>query len=222
MDNFQQFIVTSKYCRWIESEGRRETWEECVDRYFDYMRQRTLADANVKLKAMFEGAREKVLNREIFPSMRGLMTAGPAADIDDTCLYNCSYVAVNRIRSFSDIMYILCCGTGVGFSCESEEITNLPEVPDEIVRKENEVIIVPDSRVGWADSFKKLLEYLYDGVHPTWDTTLIRPSGARLKTFGGRASGPEPLERLFRYVVNLFNKASGRKLTSRMKIPETG
>ena len=214
MDNFQQFIVTSKYCRWIEEANRRETWAECVDRYFNYMMKRTGAEFNAKLRAAFSEAKDMVYNREIFPSMRGLMTAGPAADVDDTCLYNCSYVGINRIRAFSDVMYILCCGTGVGFSCESEEINNLPVIPESIERKEGIVIQVPDSRVGWADSFKELLNYLYEGVHPTWDTSLIRPSGARLKTFGGRASGPEPLERLFRYVVNLFNKAKGRKLTS--------
>ena len=214
MDNFQQFIVTSKYCRWVEELGRRETWEECVDRYFNYMIKRTSDYTSPVLSAKFARAKELVLNRDIFPSMRGLMTAGPAADVDDTCLYNCSYVGVNEIRSFSDIMYILCCGTGVGFSCEAEETNNLPCVPDEIIRDEATIIEVPDSRVGWADSFKELLTYLYEGVHPTWNTDLVRPSGARLKTFGGRASGPEPLERLFRYVVNLFNKAKGRRLTS--------
>lgn len=213
MDNFQQFIVTSKYCRWVEEEGRRETWKECVDRYFAYMERRACC-FDTETSTMFYEAKQKVYNLEIFPSMRGLMTAGPAADVDDTCLYNCSYVAVNRVRAFSDIMYILCCGTGVGFSCESEEIKQLPTVPDTITRKESIVIDVPDSRVGWADSFKELLNCLYDGVHPTWDTSKVRPSGARLKTFGGRASGPEPLERLFRYVVNLFNKATGRRLTS--------
>ena len=214
MDNFQEFIVTSKYCRWIEKENRRETWEECVDRYFDYMMGRTKASQNTKLSSMFKGAKEKVYNQDIFPSMRGLMTAGKAADVDDTCLYNCSYVAMNRVRAFSDIMYILCCGTGVGFSCEQAEISQLPEVPEKIDRRESVSIMVPDSRVGWANSFKELLNYLYEGVHPTWDTSLVRPSGARLKTFGGRASGPEPLERLFRYTINLFNKASGRRLTS--------
>jgi ribonucleoside-triphosphate reductase len=206
MDDFQKFIVTSRYCRWKEKENRRETWKECVDRYFDYIESRF----NISVP----DAREAVYNREVFPSMRALMTAGPAADVDDTCMYNCSYVAVESIRSFSDIMYILCCGTGVGFSCERHHVDKLPEIPAEIVRDEDTKIKVPDSRVGWADSFRALLGYLFSGVHPTWDTSLIRPAGDRLKTFGGRASGPEPLEKLFRYITNLFHNAAGRKLTS--------
>ena len=215
MDNFEQFIVTSRYCKWLPEKGRRETWEETVSRYMNYvmahispMLKRPLRKDDIHtLWKMIE-------NREVFPSMRALMTAGPAADVDNVCMYNCSYVAVEDIRSFSDIMYILCCGTGVGFSCEPYHVNKLPEIPEEIERKESTIIQVPDSRVGWADSFKELLCYLYEGVHPTWDVSLIRPAGARLKTFGGRASGPEPLERLFRYVVNVFMNARGRKLTS--------
>jgi len=208
MDNFQEFIVKSKYCRWIEDKKRRETWDECVDRYYDYMGNKF----NILWTPELKEAREATRNLEVFPSMRALMTAGPAADRDDTCLYNCAYLAINNINSFSDTMYILCCSTGVGFSCEMKEVTKLPEVPEEIHRKEAEVIVVPDSRRGWADSFKELLESLYAGVHPTWDTHLIRPAGSRLVTFGGRSSGPEPLEKLFRYTVNKFYAAKGRKL----------
>jgi len=142
------------------------------------------------------------------------MTAGPAADVDDVCMYNCSYIPILTIRSFSDVMYVLCCGTGVGFSCESNVVDQLPTIPEEIMRDHEEVILVHDSREGWADAFKLLLSNLYLGIHPTWNTSLVRPAGARLKTFGGRASGPEPLEKLFRYLVNIFNKARGRKLTS--------
>ena len=210
MDLFEQFIVTSKYCRWVESKGRRETWVECVERYFDYMSRRlftVIPDSIVQVRNL-------VLSREVFPSMRGLMTAGRAADVDDTCLYNCSYVAIDSIRSFSDIMYILCCGTGVGFSCESQNTSQLPEIPLEITRDTSSIIVVPDSRSGWADSFRTLLTDLYKGIHPTWDVSQIRKAGSRLKTFGGRASGPDPLEKLFRYVVNVFNEAKGRKLTS--------
>jgi len=211
MDNFEQFIVKSRYCKWIPERNRREEWVETVSRYMKYMMARfnlTVNDNDIL------DIWTAVEDREVFPSMRALMTAGPAADVDDVCLYNCSYVAVNEIRSFSDIMYILCCGTGVGFSCESENTDQLPLIPEEIVRDTARTITVPDSRVGWADSFKELLTMLYEGTHPTWDTSKIRPAGARLKTFGGRASGPEPLERLFRYVVKAFMNAQGRKLTS--------
>ena len=207
MNNFQEFIIKSKYCRWDDEKGRRESWDECVNRYFSYMFWRF----NVTCPEFLE-AQKSVINREIFPSMRALMTAGPAANVDDTCMYNCSYVAVNEIRSFSDIMYILCCGTGVGFSCESPEVSQLPDIPEEITRRESLVLVVEDSRKGWADAYKSLLGHLYEGIHPTWETHLIRPAGSRLKTFGGRASGPEPLEKLFRYTVNKFMGARGRKL----------
>lgn len=208
MDNFQEFIVKSKYCRWDDEKNRRETWEECVDRYYDYMESR------FSLRGELADLREATLDREVFPSMRALMTAGAAADVDDVCMYNCSYIPITTIRSFSDVMYVLCCGTGVGFSCESHVVENLPTIPEDIQRDQSEIIKVPDSREGWADSFRLLLCNLYNGVHPTWDTSLIRPAGARLKTFGGRASGPEPLEKLFRYIVKVFDKAKGRKLTS--------
>jgi ribonucleoside-triphosphate reductase (thioredoxin) len=204
MDDFQKFIVTSRYCRWLSEDNRRETWEECVGRYVSYMEDRFKID--------IPEIKQSILNREVFPSMRALMTAGPAADVDNTCLYNCAYVALEQIRSFSDVMYILCCGTGVGFSCEQFHTDKLPEIPQEIKRREDTVIKVADSRTGWADSFRLLLTNLYAGTHPTWNTDNVRPAGERLKTFGGRASGPEPLERLFKYVVNVFDKARGRKL----------
>ena len=211
MDNFEQFIVKSRYCKWVPDKQRREEWHETVSRFMNYILNRFSINHHQK---DIQNIWSSIENREVFPSMRALMTAGPAADVDDVCLYNCSYVAVNEIRSFSDIMYVLCCGTGVGFSCESENTDLLPEIPEEIIRDVEVVISVPDSRVGWADSFKELLTSLYEGTHPTWDTSNIRPAGTRLKTFGGRASGPEPLERLFRYVVNTFMSAQGRKLTS--------
>ena len=197
MDQFQEFIVTSNYCRWLEDKGRRETWRECVDRYYDYFLERfpVLKDYLEEWNEI----REMTYKREIFPSMRALMTAGKAADVDDTCLYNCSYVPINTIESFTDVLYILCCGTGVGFSCEKAETEQLPSIP-EIIRNEDEIITIEDSRRGWADGYGLLLHYLYKGIHPTWDTGLIRPKGTRLKTFGGRASGPEPLEKLFKSV----------------------
>lgn len=209
MDEFQKFVVTRSYCRWLESENRRESWKECVDRYYDYFQNRFPEISGED----WDNIRELTMNREVFPSMRALMTAGPAADVDDTCLYNCSYLPINSIRCFSDVLYILCCGTGIGFSCEAEEIRELPEVPD-IIRDTARIITVNDSRRGWADSLNELLSALYGGFHPTWDTSQVRPKGARLRTFGGRASGPEPLEKLFKFIVTLFYAARGRQLSS--------
>jgi ribonucleoside-diphosphate reductase alpha chain len=208
MDQFQEFVVTRSYCKWRDDLGRRESWNECVSRYYDYFGDRFPEI----LGEDWDNIRQSTLKREVFPSMRALMTAGAAAEVDDTCLYNCSYLPINTIRSFSDVLYILCCGTGVGFSCESKEVEQLPTVP-EILRNDKITINVDDSRRGWAESFKELLSALYGGFHPTWDTSQVRPKGARLKTFGGRASGPEPLERLFKFVVNLFYSAEGRRLT---------
>jgi ribonucleoside-triphosphate reductase len=209
MDQFQEFVVTRSYCKWQDTLGRRESWDECVNRYYDYFGERFPE----VLGEEWDAIRKSTIDREVFPSMRALMTAGPAAEVDDTCLYNCSYLAINSIRAFSDILYILCCGTGVGFSCESKEINKLPTVP-EITRHDQLTITVDDSRRGWAEAFTDLLSALYGGFHPTWDTSQVRPKGERLKTFGGRASGPEPLERLFKFVVNLFYDAEGRRLTS--------
>tara|TARA_R110002110_G_scaffold9494_8_gene46626 strand:- start:1044 stop:2948 length:1905 start_codon:yes stop_codon:yes gene_type:complete len=208
MDQFQEFVVTRSYCKWRDDLGRRESWEQCVNRYYDYFGERFPE----VLGEEWASIRRSTLDRQVFPSMRALMTAGKAAEVDDTCLYNCSYLAVNTIRSFSDILYILCCGTGVGFSCESKEINKLPTIP-EILRNDKITIDVDDSRRGWAEAFSDLLSALYGGFHPTWDTSRVRPKGERLKTFGGRASGPEPLERLFKFVVNLFYAAEGRKLS---------
>jgi ribonucleoside-triphosphate reductase len=210
MDQFQEFVVTRSYCKWQEDKGRRESWDECVNRYYDYFEERFPEVSGED----WESIRESTIKREVFPSMRALMTAGAAAEVDDTCLYNCSYLAIDSVRSFSDILYILCCGTGVGFSCESDEINKLPIVPRTIVRDERIEITVDDSRRGWAEAFNDLLAALYSGLHPTWDTSKVRPKGARLKTFGGLASGPEPLEKLFKFTVNQFDKAAGRRLTS--------
>ena len=209
MDQFQEFVVTRSYCKWREELGRRETWEECVDRYYDYFASRFPAVQGED----WEEIRKSTLDREVFPSMRALMTAGPAAEVDDTCLYNCSYLDISSVRSFADVLYTLCCGTGVGFSCERSVIDKLPKVPDEINRDTSQTIIINDSRRGWADGFNELLSMLYKGFHPTWDMSQVRPKGARLKTFGGRASGPEPLDRLFKFVTSIFIEARGRQLT---------
>ena len=210
MDQFQAFVVARSYCKWREDLGRREHWNECVDRYYDYFGNRFPEITGED----WEEIRISTLNREVFPSMRALMTAGDAAEVDDTCLYNCAYLPIESINSFSDVLYILCCGTGVGFSCESDMISGLPAVPSTIERDTDLVINVKDSRRGWADALNQLLSLLYTGFHPTWDTSLVRPRGARLKTFGGRASGPEPLEKLFKFVTDLFYEAKGRSLSS--------
>jgi len=183
MNTFENFIAVSRYARWIESQGRRETWEETVDRWWNYM--------STKEPALLErpDIRDAVLNREVFPSMRALMTAGPALDRDHTALYNCAYLEIDSIESFSETMYILMCGTGVGFSVERRCVDKLPQIPSEIKRVDKK-IVVQDSREGWCDATKELLYSLYNGEHPTWDVSLVRPAGARLKTFGGRASGP--------------------------------
>lgn len=208
MNTFENFIALSRYSRWIEAKGRRETWEETVDRWWNYFSD--------KEPALLErpDIKQAVLNREVFPSMRALMTAGPALDRDHTALYNCSYLEIDSVESFSELQYILMCGTGVGFSVERRCIEKLPSIPHQINRDSNTTIVVPDSREGWCDSLKDLINHLYNGIHPTWDTSLVRPAGARLKTFGGRASGPAPLEAVFKFVVGTFNKARGRRLSA--------
>jgi len=208
MNTFENFIALSRYSRWIESQGRRETWEETVERWWNYFSE--------KEPALRErpDIKDAVLAREVFPSMRALMTAGPALDRDHTALYNCSYLEIDSIESFAELQYILMCGTGVGFSVERRCIEKLPQIPHTINRDKNNTIVVPDSREGWCDSLKDLIISLYNGVHPTWDTSLVRPAGARLKTFGGRASGPAPLEAVFKFVVGTFYKARGRRLSA--------
>ena len=208
MNNFQKFIAVSRYARWLPEQGRRESWSETVDRFWGYM-----TDKFEPLKER-KDIKEAVLNLEVMPSMRLLMTAGAACDRDNTCAYNCSYLEISRPRAFSDLMYVLMNGTGVGYSVESRCISQLPVVPDTIERVEDDVIVVADSKEGWADALKELVAKLYNGLHPTWDVSNIRPAGARLETFGGRASGPGPLEDVFRFVTNEFYNARGRNLTS--------
>ena len=198
----------SRYARYLPEENRRETWEETVDRMVNY-----LSSKNKGLTKEFKEIREAVLNLEIMPSMRLMMSAGEACERDNIAAYNCSYLAMNNKRAFSEALYILMNGTGVGFSCERQEISKLPSIP-ETISNCDDVIVVGDSKLGWAKSFKKLLSSLWEGDIPTIDYTQVRPAGARLKTFGGRASGPEPLKRLFDFVVETFKHAQGRKLTS--------
>ena len=207
--DYQTFIATSRYARWIEDKGRRETWSETVQRYTDYLHSKGINLTGQDWDDI-EGA---ILELEVMPSMRALMTAGPAADRDNTCIYNCSYVAVDHPRAFDEAMFILLCGTGVGFSVERQAISQLPEIPASLANSDD-LIVVQDSKEGWAKSLRKLISHLYTGDIPKWDLSKVRPAGSRLKTFGGRASGPEPLNDLFKFVVAKFKGAIGRRLNS--------
>jgi len=212
--DYGRFIHTSRYARWIEEEGRRETWEETVSRYFSFL-EKHLKENNgytlsIELRKELESA---VVNLEVMPSMRSLMTAGPALERDNICGYNCSYVPVDSPRAFDETLYVLMCGTGVGFSVERQFVSKLPIVNEHFEKSET-IISVADSKAGWARGLRELLSLLYSGQIPNWDLSRLRPAGARLKTFGGRSSGPEPLDQLFRFTVGLFQKAAGRRLTS--------
>jgi ribonucleoside-diphosphate reductase alpha chain len=212
--SYQQFIHLSRYSRWLENENRRETWEETVNRYFKFFDTHLKQNTKCKLdKETREELRQAVLNLEIMPSMRALMTAGEALERDNTAGYNCSYVAVNRVRAFDEILYILMCGTGVGFSVERQYTDKLPTIAEQFTETDT-TIMVQDSKAGWAKSYKELVSLLIGGQIPKWDTSKVRPYGARLKVFGGRASGPRPLEDLFKFTIETFKTAAGRKLSS--------
>ena len=208
MDNYQKFIHLSRYARYVPEENRRETWEETVDRYISFFKAR-FPDSTLP----WEELQKAVLDLDVMPSMRALMTAGPALERDNTAGYNCSYVAVDDPIVFSEIMHILMCGTGVGFSVEDQYTEKLPVVPDFIDASPGP-IVVEDSKEGWALAFRRLIEGLYAGESKPVDYSKIRPAGERLKTFGGRASGPTPLRNLFEFTVKKFQGAQGRKLTS--------
>ena len=206
--DYQNFIALSRYARWLPEENRRETWAETVERYMKNV-VRPVAGDDTYINQIGEA----ILGLEVMPSMRAMMTAGPALDRDNVAGYNCSYLPVDDPKSFDEAMFILLCGTGVGFSVERQYITKLPEVPESLDYSED-IIRVQDSKEGWAKAYRKLLALLWSGSIPKWDTSKVRPAGARLKTFGGRASGPAPLEELFIYTVNKFKGAAGRKLNS--------
>tara|TARA_R110002074_G_scaffold58460_1_gene143187 strand:+ start:46 stop:1926 length:1881 start_codon:yes stop_codon:yes gene_type:complete len=208
MDQYQSFIHKSRYARWLEDEGRRETWDETCSRYVDFFKEREQLD---------DESGQEIWNAinalEVMPSMRCMMTAGEALKRDNVAGFNCSYLHIDHPRAFDELMYVLMCGTGVGFSVERNFINKLPEVA-ETFHKTSSTIVVSDSKLGWASAFRELIAMLYAGKLPQWDMSRVRPAGARLKTFGGRASGPEPLQDLFRFCVEIFQKAKGRKLTS--------
>jgi len=204
--DYQAFIHTSRYARWLEDEGRRESWSETVDRYMEHVIGNKV-DPTTKDDIMFA-----ILNLEVMPSMRAMMTAGPALQRDNTAGYNCSYLTVDDPKSFDEAMFILLCGTGVGFSVERQFIKRLPEVPP--LFYSDTTVVVRDSKEGWAKAFRQVLALLWAGEIPQWDTSRVRPAGARLKTFGGRASGPAPLVDLFNFAVTIFKNAEGRRLSS--------
>jgi ribonucleoside-triphosphate reductase len=208
MNLYQQYIAKSRYARYLPEEQRREDWSETVKRYIDFFMGRGSLDNDTA-----EELYKAIVTLEVMPSMRALMTAGEALDRDNVAGFNCSYIAIDDAKAFDELMYILLCGTGVGFSVERQYINKLPVVADEFHDTET-VIRVADSKIGWAKAFRELVSLLYAGQVPKWDVSKVRPAGAPLKTFGGRASGPEPLIELFQFAVSLFKKAAGRKLNS--------
>ena len=211
---FQSFIHLSRYSRWLPEQGRRESWGETVARYFDFfeghLKENTKFTMTKSLRAELESA---ILNLEVMPSMRCLMTAGEALAKSNIAGYNCAYTTVNRVRAFDEILFVLMNGTGVGYSVEQQYVERLPTIAEEFSQSST-TIMVEDSKAGWAKSYKELVSLLIGGQIPKWDLTKLRPAGARLKTFGGRASGPGPLDELFRFTSESFKRAAGRKLTS--------
>ena len=205
-DPFRSYIAKSRYSRWIDEYGRRETWAETVDRYVDFFSAK--ADLMPDEKAHL---RHNILNHKVMPSMRALMTAGEALERSNVAGYNCSFIAVDDLRAFDEALYILMCGTGLGYSVESHHVENLPVVPAEFKQSED-VIVVEDSKEGWAQAYREFIATLYRGELPRWDLRRLRPEGARLRTFGGRSSGPGPLHELFEFTAEIITAAAGRKL----------
>ena len=210
MNLYRQFISLSRYARWKDDELRRETWDETVHRFISFMRNHLKENTSYELEESLEDELyQAIYMHEVMPSMRLLMTAGEPVEIDNICAYNCSYLAINRPQAFDEVLYILMNGTGVGFSVEKEDVDKLPEIPADI-EKVDRTIIVGDSKLGWAKAFRQLLESLWNGEEVSVDYSKIRPMGSRLKTFGGRASGPDPLKKLFGFTVDTFREAAGR------------
>ena len=214
MSPYNNFIAKSRYSRYLDDLGRREHWNETVARYFDFMEKHLAEKQNYVLSKELRAELEQAVNDlEVMPSMRAIMTAGPALERQNIAAFNCSYLPIDDPKAFDEAMYILLCGTGVGFSVEQQYVTKLPEVPEQLFNSET-TIVVSDSKEGWAKSLRQLLALLYSGEIPKFDLSKIRPAGARLKTFGGRASGPKPLEDLFKFVISKFRSSVGRKLSS--------
>lgn len=214
MTPYQEYIGKSRYSRFLDDKGRREHWPETVNRYFDFMTKHLKEKHNYDIPANLRTELQTaVTNLEVMPSMRSIMTAGDALERQNIAGYNCSYLPIDDPKAFDEAMYILLCGTGVGFSVEQKYVNKLPEIPTELFNS-GTIINVKDSKEGWAKALRQVIALLYAGEIPKWDVSAVRPAGTRLKTFGGRASGPEPLVELFKYVVNKFKGAAGRKLTS--------
>lgn len=212
-DPFRSFISKSRYSKWVEEEARRETWTETVDRYIAGMKKKIEQDHNAAIPdKTWEKIRSAILYHKVMPSMRGLMTAGPALDRNELAIFNCSFLTFSAKEAFSELLFILMHGVGAGFSVESKYVSQLPLI-NHTLNNVSSVIVVDDSKEGWAQAYKELIEHLYSGVIPAIDITQVRPAGARLKTFGGRASGPQPLIDLFDFTINKFKGAAGRKLT---------
>jgi len=206
MSPYQRYIALSRYARYLPDKLRRETWEETVARYCNYMARRHASFPTQR-------AYDAIVNLQVMPSMRALMTAGKALDRDNIAGYNCAFVALDDARAFDESLYVLMCGTGLGFSVERQNISKLPDVADEF-HNSTTIIKVEDSRIGWAKAFRELISLLYVGHAPSWDLSQLRAKGVPLKTFGGRSSGPGPLNDLFMFVTRIFKNAAGRKLTS--------
>lgn len=206
---YQSFIHVSRYARYNDEMGRRETWEETVNRYIEFFQKQTKNNKKIP----WEDLKRSILALEVMPSMRCLMTAGEALERDNVAGYNCSYLPIDTPKAFDELMFILMCGTGVGYSVESRYVSKLPEIPEELHDTDTTIVFL-DSKLGWAKGFREFLSLLWSGQIPKWDISKIRSAGTRLKTFGGRASGPEPLVDLLRFSMNLFRKAKGRKLTT--------
>lgn len=213
-DYYTQFIHVSRYARWREEEKRRETWHETVERYLAFMSDHLRKNCNYVVEPnLSERLYEAIYSFKVVPSMRSMMTAGPALERDNTAGFNCSYLPIDDVKAFDELMFILLCGCGVGFSVERQYIQQLPVIPDKLYESDT-TIAVKDSKEGWAKAYRQLIALLYSGEIPKWDMSRVRPAGAKLKTFGGRASGPGPLDELFRFTVSKFKTAAGRKLNS--------
>ena len=214
MTPYNEYIAKSRYARYLDDEGRREHWPETVKRYFDFMQKHLKEKHNYVFEdSLRQKLETAVVNLDVVPSMRSIMTAGEALERQNIAGYNCSYLPIDDPKAFDEAMYILLCGTGVGFSVEQKYVNKLPEIPCKLYDSQS-VVVVKDSKEGWAKALRQVIALLYAGEVPKWDVTSVRPAGTRLKTFGGRASGPEPLVELFKYVVAKFKGATGRKLTS--------
>jgi ribonucleoside-triphosphate reductase (thioredoxin) len=214
MTPYSTYIAKSRYSRYLNNENRRENWNETVSRYFNFMEEHLQKNNNYTLtKELRKELEDAVVNLEVMPSMRAIMTAGKALERDNTAGYNCSYLPIDDPKAFDEAMYILLCGTGVGFSVEQKYVNQLPEVPDQLFDSQT-TIMVSDSKEGWAKALRQLIALLYSGEIAKWDLSKVRPAGQRLKTFGGRASGPAPLDELFKFTISKFRGAAGRRLSS--------